>query len=341
MKKIAVLAAGHGLNDCIAGYILGNLVSMGLPLFDAGMAIFIYNLIAFGGQMVFAVLAKYKPFPKSWLLLCYAFLAGGMLLLHSNYQLSVWLVAFSSMIIHVIGGHESSANEKQASALGIFAAPGVIGLILGGWLAFIHYDLMWTGIAGCAVLAVATFLLRFSAAAEAPEEKSGADRHDVIMIVLLAVISLRSAIWDVFQLLYENRYDILLPVAIAAMAGKITGGFLGDRIGHRRQSIWALSLSLPLLSFNRQNIPLLCTGIFLLQSSLPNLSRLLINQLRSDRHMGAALTFGLPIILGALFFFSPLKTYADSTLAIVLLHLLCLLLLFLLGRKKKAAALQS
>lgn len=335
MKKIAALGLGHGLNDCIAGYVLGSLVSMQIPVSEAGLSILVYNIIAFGGQMAFAVLAKEKPYPRFWLLSCYLMLAASLLLLHVNYQSAVLLVAFSSMIIHVVGGHESSSEDGKARGLGIFAAPGVLGLMLGGYFSFVHYDFLPAGITGCTLLAAVTFFLRFTRQEKEPSKSATpVDQHDLLMLLLLTVIALRSAIWDVFQLLYEHKQEVLLPVAFAAMAGKLAGGFIGDQIGHRRHSLFALGLSLPFLSFAKQNIPLLCTGIFLLQSSFPSLSRLMIDHFRRDRHMGAAFTFGLPIVLGAILFYTPLKSFGTSTVSIVLLHLFCILLL-LVGMRKK------
>ena len=53
MKKngiILLLALGHGLNDLVAGYFLGCLVQMKGDILQVGLGLFIYNLLAFGGQ---------------------------------------------------------------------------------------------------------------------------------------------------------------------------------------------------------------------------------------------------------------------------------------------------
>ena len=58
----------------------------------------------------------------------------------------------------------------------------------------------------------------------APEKEPIFEDHDLIMLVLLAGIALRSAVWSALQAALAARLDLLLAMAIAAAIGKILGG---------------------------------------------------------------------------------------------------------------------
>ena len=57
-NKIVTLALGHGLNDLIAGYFLGSFSADNNDLLQVGLAISIYNILAFGGQYPVAILME-------------------------------------------------------------------------------------------------------------------------------------------------------------------------------------------------------------------------------------------------------------------------------------------
>ena len=94
MKKpgtILLLAAGHGLNDCIAGYFLGGFAQLKTDLFQVGLGLLLYNLLAFGGQYQVALLLERSGKPRQFLLVAYAFNIGAITLFLFAPQLSVVL----------------------------------------------------------------------------------------------------------------------------------------------------------------------------------------------------------------------------------------------------------
>jgi len=315
MKKLLLLGTGHGLNDCIAGFLLASLFHFGLSEMELGLTILLYNILAFGGQVAVADMIRRSYRPKDWLTAAYLLHGIALLTFSIDYRIAILAIGIASAIIHVVGGHESQHGKQGARELGIFASPGILGLVLGGYFAIAEWEINWV----CAILAFSLLFLSrrlpFSKSAVLPQVKDGAnplENHDLLMILLLTVITLRSAVWNSFQFIHENQYEILFMIGIAAMLGKVAGGFLADYFGLRRYTIGALLLSLPLLTLFKNSLWALLSGIFLLQSTLPATARLLIQQFKVNPAMGVAWSFGLAIFLGGVFFMTPLREVMDS-----------------------------
>jgi MFS transporter, FSR family, fosmidomycin resistance protein len=333
---IPVLALGHGLNDLLAGYFLGGLIQQ-QDITLAGTGLLIYNLLAFGGQYPVALwLEKYKN-PKVFLNGSYALNVLAILFFSLSPQLSIVLMGIASAVYHVAGG-SVCARENKAADIGLFAAPGVAGLIAGGYFAWEGYQL------SAFLLPVAVFFLGLLFVIKIPDKKIQEepvpavasflpDRHDIIMILLLTVIALRSAVWNIFQLIHENNYAWLLGIAVAAFVGKIAGGWLADRIGWRLYIFISLITATPLVSFFRNEIILFCIGIGLLQSGIPATTALLIRSVKGKTERGISLSFGTAIIAGALAFCIPQRWMMQSGIIPLTIILLMMLLMFFSGRR--------
>lgn len=311
---IPLLSAGHGINDMLAGYFLGSLARQNTDLLQVGLALFVYNVLAFGGQYPVALwIEKYRD-KKPFLLASFGCNAGAAVLFFINPAVAVVMAGIASAIYHVAGGSVCAARNKAAD-IGLFAAPGVAGLIAGGYLAWAGYH-PGPGLLVITLLFTAILLAVETRSTEAGNENKDnrhsiiPDRHDVVMILLLTIISLRSAIWNIFQLLHEHNYEWLMAIAGAAFAGKIAGGWLADRIGWRLYAFISLMTATPLITFFRDEIILFCTGIGLLQSGIPATTALLIQSVKGKTERGIGLAFGTAIVAGGIVFAFPLQIFS-------------------------------
>lgn len=342
---ILFLAFGHGLNDLLAGYFLGRMVNTPQDLLHAGLALLVYNVLAFGGQYPVALWLEKHPHPRRFLLV-----AGGLNVLAAASagfipSLAVVAMGAASALYHVAGGALCAA-DKKATHIGLFAAPGVAGLILGGYLAFNHYNITLPLLAATAIFLGLLWLQKLpdqSLEPTVPERPSlMPDRHDLVMILLLTVISLRSAVWNIFQLIHEQEYDWLLAIAGAAFAGKIIGGWLADRVGWRLYMFVSLFAATPLVTFFRNELLLFCIGIGLLQSGIPATTALLIRSVDGRVGRGISLSFGVAIVAGAAVFCLPRALYSGGgyQLTVLVSALLALIVLFMYfsGVKRKEPA---
>ena len=326
-RYIILLALGHGLNDGLAGYLLGTFARSNAPVLQIAIGLLLYNILAFGGQYPVALWLEKRRDHKSALQIAYGMNVLAVLLSFIHYPLSILLAGIASAIYHVAGG-AICAREGNAAPIGLFAAPGVAGLAAGGYFAWAGYDLQWM-IAGISLLFFASlfFIPReenagMNSAAHAGTDKFHIDRHDIIMILLLTVIAMRSLVWNIFQLIHENNYRWLIAIAVSAALGKVIGGWVADRIGWRLYIMLSLGAATPLISFFRNEILLFCIGVGLLQSGIPASTALLVRSLRGQTEKGVALSFGTAIIAGALVFYTPARNLLTNNAMIWVMVLL-------------------
>lgn len=334
---IPVLAAGHGINDGLAGYFLGCLAAEGQDLARAGMALLVYNLLAFGGQLPVAFWLEKIRDRKKVLMGAFALNLLAALLFPLTPSLTVVLTGIASAVYHVAGG-SVCAGQGKAAPVGLFAAPGVAGLIAGGYLSWTGQSLLvvMPMLAGFFLLLLSRLDIPQGNIESAPVSGHSAlpDRHDLLMILLLTVISLRSAVWNIYQLLHEGQYSWLIPVAAAAFAGKVLGGWISDRIGWRLYTHISLLAAAPLLSFFKEELILFCIGIGLLQSGIPATTLLLVRHTGGKTERAIGISFGLAIVIGAFAFAIPPAVYQDNPFVPLAGILVTALLFYCTGYKK-------
>jgi FSR family fosmidomycin resistance protein-like MFS transporter len=334
---ILFLGLGHGLNDLVAGYFLGSLVQVKLDVLQISIGLLLYNLLAFGGQYPVALLLEKLQTPKKFLLIAYALNVSALAFFVFAPQLSIVLAGIASAIYHVAGG-TVCAGDNKATNIGLFAAPGVAGLIAGGYFAFekIHITGWLLAIASVFFILLTSIRVKQTPAIKKEEtvnNKFSLDQHDLIMILLLTVISLRSVVWDVFQLIHDKNYYWLLAIAAAAFAGKIIGGWVADKIGWRLYTLCSLALATPLITFFRNELILFCIGIGLLQSSIPATTSMLIYSMKGRTERAIGLSFGAAIMTGSIVFYTPARAVLLSNFFVWITAALMLSLLFFAGRR--------
>ena len=332
-STIFILAMGHGLNDLVAGYFLGGLVQMKFDILQTGMGLFVYNLLAFGGQYPVALWVEKYNNPKKFLINSYLLNTMAVALFIWTPHLSIVLAGVASAIYHVAGG-AVCARDNKAVNIGFFAAPGVAGLIAGGYFAFTKIEIIGWLMIACVVFLLFISLLQIKDKPikdkylQEPNSKLILDQHDLIMILLLTIISLRSVVWNIFQLLHDHNYEWLLAIAIAACTGKILGGWLADRIGWRLYLFISLLAATPLITFCKNEILLFCIGIGLLQSGIPASTALLIQSVKGKTERGIGLSFGTAIIGGAVVLYTPFRDLLFQNFGLIFISIVMLLLLF-------------
>jgi FSR family fosmidomycin resistance protein-like MFS transporter len=155
------------------------------------------------------------------------------------------------------------------------------------------------------------------------------------MCILITVISLRSCVWDIVQLVQQGNYTWLMIIAVAAMFGKIAGSLLADKIGHKRYSLFALLLSIPFLTLLKKHLLALCIGVFLLQSTIPATTVMILQQVKSRPGVAISLSFGVSVFIAILLFYSPVVNYLNNNITVVSILVVSVLLLWWYNSMKK------
>lgn len=330
-KKYLIFGLGHGVNDSIAGYILGSLCYQGYAPFELGLYILLYNLLAFGGQILFAVVFEQHFYPKHYWISSFVLLIIALLLFQQSISISILCAGMASAAIHVIGGTVLAQTPRPALSIGIFAGPGVIGLIGGGFLAYLKtdYGLLAIFLSILCILSCWRWYQPDPQSQMIPAiQNPKLEKHDLIMCALITIICLRSFVWDVIQLIEYQHYSVLMLIAIAAMLGKIIGGYLADKFGYAKYTLYALSLALPFLTVLKKNIWALSIGVVLLQSTIPSTTMLLIGMGRQRIALGIAMSFGLAVLIPIILIHLPMIRHFNDTFMIGIALLGSILLLY-------------
>lgn len=295
MRLSGALGLAHGLSDAAAGWLLAACGGAG----DAGstaLLLLLYNGLAFGGQPVAGLavdgLRAWRPAAAlSLTAMAVALLLGPSLA-------GVLLAGLASCVFHVAAGALAARSGPGAGGLGLFAAPGVLGLVAGG--AAGAAGLPPTLLAASLLAASAAPLLLAAPEAEEAPAHAGWEPHDAVMVVLLAAVALRSALWTGLQVVASGDLPMLALLACAAAAGKLGGGLAADRLGLRRWSLGALAAAAPLLAFGAAHPASLALGVALLQSTTPAFLRASVSLFPARPGFASGLVLGLAVALGGL-----------------------------------------
>lgn len=287
---------GHFAVDALCAWvILGRLTGQS----DWVTLALVYNFCAFALQMPIGILADRLGRNRlcsglGALVVCLSLLPAGPL------PCAV-LAGVGNAMYHVGGGREILRTFDGAGPLGVYVAPGAVGLLLGGVLR----DWAWGGVAGVGLLGLCGLCLLLDAREEAPSAgpmarpgHGGWGR----VASLFAVVVLRSLVG--FLLAAPWRVGVWVWIgAVLAACGKASGGVLADRFGSGRAGFWSLLLAAAL--FLLPSSPVCgCLGGFFFQMSMP------ITLSRASRQLpgGEGFTFGLmtfglflgflPVVLG-------------------------------------------
>jgi MFS transporter, FSR family, fosmidomycin resistance protein len=211
--------------------------------------------------------------------------------------------------VHVTGGAIClQVHEDKAGPLGLFTAPGVLGLTAGGLLGNTGMVIPLLVITAALLLAVIISRSTLPQYLPVAEKKSELDNHDFVMLAILLLMCFRSFLFDVVNYVGENYENGILYIGISAFAGKIAGGFVADRIGAKKFIYVTLFLALLLFQIGKNDIIALCGGIACLQSSVPLTLLMMGRSLPMHPATASAFSLGVSIVLAGL----PLYLLADK-----------------------------
>lgn len=291
----------HAINDGLAGYMLASFTFSHNGK-EGMLMLVIYAILGFGGQLPVGIWldksSSFYNFSKVSLILLVLSPVSWLM----NPYLGIIIAGFSSAFVHVTGGAIClKTSNNNVGPLGVFTAPGVLGLALGS--ASSSLSSYWLLVPMVCTIIIACFLLRRDSSAIfqcSSSTKPLLDNHDMIMFGILLTVTLRSLVYDIIQQVSQHWQYGLLIIGISAFIGKIIGGFIADRIGWKTFVYITLPLALILLQFGHENLYMLGLGIACLQSSVPISLLLMYRSIPLYPGMASALVLGTAIILAGL-----------------------------------------
>lgn len=296
------LGISHGVADAAAGFVLGSLPRI-MSLEQASWLIIFYNILGFGYQPLAGILTDQLKRPRASVLLGLFLLLLALVVAGWQSQLAVVLAGMGSAAFHVGGGSLAiSATPNRTTGPGIFAAPGGVGLAVGGALGLMGYSVtvplvLLLGL----MMGVITLinLPRFPHSnPKSPIPNSQSD--DWVMLVLLVAIALISTVWTSFQFLLQTHLHFIIALAVAAAIAKVFGAILAQRWGWRRWIAGTFTIATLLLLFGGQNSLTLLLSLALLQSTIPITLAATAQMMPQQPATASGLALGLAIIIGSI-----------------------------------------
>ena len=330
---LASVSIEHFCIDLLCIYTLSNLVRSGTFSLDAIIVIyFLYNLIAFGTQFIWGYLLDKYRLEKYILVASGLIVIVGFILLNFSQLAAVIIIALGNALFHVSAGSIVLQSFKNKYApIGIFIAPGAIGVLLGSYS--MSAGIGWGIPIGLVIiiLSVIVFALNKKLKSSALATPAKPIRLGPILIIL-AAIALRAFVGSVTIFPWKSAVDLLWLLTIAVAFGKAIGGIIADKIGWSKVVTISIIIAIPMLIFN--TLPILgIIGSLLLNITTAITVILLFKELPNM----PSLTFGLTclalLIGGIPVYFPAVKSFFNNS-AYAPIGLLLTLIIFIIFYKK-------
>jgi FSR family fosmidomycin resistance protein-like MFS transporter len=297
---------------------------------DAFTLVLAYDLLAFGAQAFLGWLVDASGLRRAAAIAGVALAALSLAVSSLDAVATLLLAGTGNAFFHVgAGATVLERCRSRAAPVGMFVAPGALGLAIGLHVGKDAALAAWPLLPLCiASLAVIASIHPSSCEHRDPAESLGRRPSSPGTAALAAVIALclvsvavRSFIGFAAPHATPRGTLLLVGLPVAAFCGKLLGGFVADRFGWIRTGVGALVACAPLVAFGGREPLLLLAGLLLFQMTMP----VTLVTAAEALPRRPALAFGLPCIalaLGALptFFDAGALLFGSATfLALILL----------------------
>ena len=248
----------HFLVDALCGSTMLWHVVADLPE-KAFELVMLYNALAFATQVFTGWLADHVKHDRLLWLASIVLLISGAAGALSWPWLATVLLGLGNSLFHVSAGREvircyAHGGKGRARELGLFVAPGALGIGLG---CMFPMDVGVFSLCGM-ILVFAAFCWIWPE--ETPETEVVEKSEPVDVQSLLAAIVMtfcvfcRAASGFCTEAPWKRSTALSILCFVLVMGGKMAGGFAGDRFGHWLTGILALAVSWALFAFGGGNV---------------------------------------------------------------------------------------
>ena len=248
----------HFLVDALCGSTMLGCVVEDLPE-KAFELVMLYNALAFATQVFTGWLAdKLKHDRLLWLVSIVIVVSGATGALKTPWLATV-LLGLGNSLFHVSAGrevirHYAHRGKGRACELGLFVAPGALGIGLGCMFPMELYMISLGGF----FLTMSPFLWIWPLETPETEAVEKSESIDVQSLLAAAVMTFcvfcRAASGFCTEAPWKASTALTILCFVLVMGGKMAGGLAGDRCGHWLTGIAALAVSWALFAFGGKNV---------------------------------------------------------------------------------------
>ncbi len=309
-----LLSFAHFLVDLTCAFLVAHSTDTNLVI-----ALIVYNFCAFALQMPLGIIVE-SSFNYKYTAACGLILIVLSWLFRENLVLCLSIAGIGNALFHIGGGIHVMSETKKMTPLGIFIAPGALGIFVGALL-----PIEWANLLISLLILVAFALVK---SAKGKEYKRQDVREQIEfsfpLICLFLVVMIRGFIGIIDVFTWKVEYLFLF--VLAGVLGKICGGILADIYGGYRVCLVSLVVSCVCFLLPEQIVCGLI-GVFCFQMTMP-ITLHAIGRMCAKGFGFGLLTFGL--------FFGGIPLYLNWQVKFELpLLVLGTILLFVYGVKKE------
>jgi FSR family fosmidomycin resistance protein-like MFS transporter len=294
-----------------------------VPIDSALFLVVLYNFVAFALQAPLGVLLDKLAQPKLFIIVSFLLLINAVLL--TGFPLvAIILAGLGNALFHVSGGYITLSLSKKIGWLGLFVAPGALGLFFGRTAPYIT----WLPIS-LLVLGIVVVALLIPKLTKSKRKQTKLNSSLVVLpaILILLVVCMRSYIGFVAPLA-PMAIPLLLTVGVAL--GKVVGGVIADKIGVYKTAFSSLAIAAILFLFANSSMPIAIMAILFFNMTMP-LTLFCLYKLLGESRKGLA--FGLTTLALFIGFLPSLLPHGDITTWVICILTLCSCGLFWLFRR--------
>ena len=290
--NVAIYSVLHFLVDMICAWAMfSNFISANYA------NLLIYNFCAFALQMPFGALLDLIAINKRSSGAMFAILGVALTVLGAF--LHPLLLGIGNALFHVGGGfdviHGDLKWQRKGRSLGIFVAPGAIGLYIGSLLGNNAGGYAPLFVSVIMILPLVALLIKQMSTKPHSIHPVSLPSHILFILIIACflVVILRSWIGLAIAFPWKGNVIFAAIAVCGAAAGKVCGGFLGAHFGISRTA--TISLVLAAFCYLAGNVPLLgILAIFFFNMTMPLTLYLLAEKMpRLAGFSFGLLTFGL------------------------------------------------
>lgn len=261
MTALLVDSVAHLLVDGLcAATLFGPVSAAG----DPGVLILLYNTLAFSTQGIVGLITDcLKRHGPVTALGCIAIVLGYVLPLQA--WLRVCFIGLGNSLFHVGGGTRTLiASNGKAWSLGIFVAPGCVGLSLGT-----IYPKLGNIFAMLLLVCALGIWLTGKELRLCAESRKTGNISLFIPVVLLMAVAVRSFGSTAVNFQWKDTAALTLLMTGFIFAGKALGGFVCDRLGAGRTAWLTVIPAAVCIAFFCRFMPTSLVGQLLLNMTMP------------------------------------------------------------------------
>jgi len=263
--------------NAIAHFIVDGVCAAALfgPISVSGnlvTAVLLYNTLAFSTQCVVGLATDRAKGHEFLAAVSLAAAAMGALL-PLNWVLRVIVLGLGNSVFHVTAGTVTlKRSAGKAGPLGVFVAPGAVGLLLGTLFPATGTYFAVAALFICMPMALGSHRIQAAGGGVEAEPAPPVRRIEtpwLAVCALLVAVAVRAVGGSSVSFPWEVTPALSLLMVAFVFSGKAAGGYLCDRLGAKKTALLSLPLAAVLIAFGSAWMVPSLLGQLLLNLTMP------------------------------------------------------------------------